>query len=101
MEPLFRLALSLDPPALLPEEAISAALAADTPAWVHINANHAEARAWISAHLGPERDSAIEALLAQNTRPAYLPQPSGGVLILRGVNLNEGAEPEDMISIRA
>ena len=37
---------------------------------------------------------------AQETRPRCTVVDEGAVVILRGVNLNEGAEPEDMISIR-
>lgn len=40
-------------------------------------------------------------LLEENTRPRLLPLPNNELLLfLRGVNLNPGAEPEDMVSLR-
>lgn len=40
------------------------------------------------------------ALSAVETRPRCTPHGDGAVVILRGINLIEGAEPEDMISLR-
>ncbi|MFP7569836.1 zinc transporter ZntB [Marivita sp. S2033] len=40
------------------------------------------------------------ALSAAETRPRCTPHGDGAVVILRGVNLIEGADPEDMISLR-
>lgn len=42
----------------------------------------------------------IESLLAEETRPRCTPHGGGTLVILRGVNFNPGAEPEDMIAIR-
>jgi zinc transporter len=42
----------------------------------------------------------IEALLADETRPRIFRGKRGYVAILRGVNLNPGAEPEEMVSLR-
>lgn len=41
-----------------------------------------------------------EALVEEDTRPRSVAVPGGELLILRGVNLTPGAEPEDMISLR-
>lgn len=41
-----------------------------------------------------------DALTAEETRPRCTVHGDGVILNLRGVNLNEGAEPEDMISVR-
>lgn len=41
-----------------------------------------------------------DALTAEETRPRCTIHGDGVLLNLRGVNLNEGAEPEDMISVR-
>ena len=38
--------------------------------------------------------------MADDTRPRYTEISGTGLLFLRGVNLNEGAEPEDMVSLR-
>jgi zinc transporter len=40
------------------------------------------------------------ALSAAETRPRCTPHGDGAVVILRGINLIEGADPEDMISLR-
>lgn len=42
----------------------------------------------------------VAALSATETRPRCTPHGDGAVVILRGVNLIEGADPEDMISLR-
>ncbi|SEK82665.1 zinc transporter ZntB [Pacificibacter marinus] len=41
-----------------------------------------------------------DALTAEETRPRCTVHNDGVILNLRGVNLNEGADPEDMISVR-
>lgn len=41
-----------------------------------------------------------EALVEEDTRPRSVAVPGGELVILRGVNLTPGAEPEDMISLR-
>lgn len=67
--------------------------------WLHLNMNNEEAKQWIR-----EQDdipfAAASALLAGETRPRVSNFETGLVVNLRGVNLNEGAEPEDMVSIR-
>jgi len=48
-----------------------------------------------------ELDEAVKtALTAEETRPRCTPHGGGAILVLRGVNLNLGAEPEDMVSLR-
>jgi zinc transporter len=42
----------------------------------------------------------LEALTAAESRPRCTVHGDGVILNLRGVNLNEGADPEDMISVR-
>jgi zinc transporter len=69
-------------------------------AWVHFDAAHPETRVWLESEV-PYLDSLIiDALLADNTRPRIVEFEKGLLLILRGVNLNEGAAPDDMVSIR-
>jgi zinc transporter len=42
-----------------------------------------------------------DVLLEENTRPRLVPLPNAELLLfLRGINLNPGAEPEDMVSVR-
>lgn len=39
-------------------------------------------------------------ILEEETRPRVLVVPEGMMMILRGINLNPGAEPDDMVSLR-
>jgi len=68
-------------------------------AWFHLNYADATARDWL---LRSELLSipVAESLLDEETRPRVLHHGEGLLLTLRGVNLNPGAEPEDMVSIR-
>lgn len=66
--------------------------------WVHLNGNILNRESW-PAHLKVD-PVVVEALLAEETRPRCTPHGEGVILNLRGVNLNPGAEPEDMVSIR-
>jgi zinc transporter len=42
----------------------------------------------------------VDALLADETRPRIAPFGNGLMLILRGVNPNAGADPDDMVALR-
>ncbi|MBL9141733.1 MAG: zinc transporter ZntB [Phycisphaerae bacterium] len=67
--------------------------------WAHIDRAHANTEPWLrnTARLSA---IAIDALLEEETRPRSVPMGDGMVVILRGVNLNAGADPEDMVSLR-
>ncbi|MGD9265305.1 MAG: zinc transporter ZntB [Lysobacterales bacterium] len=67
--------------------------------WVDLDFSHAQARLWLRAqeHIPA---AARHAMLAVETRPATMLFKTGMLIILRGVNLNEGARVEDMISVR-
>ncbi|MCP5536013.1 MAG: zinc transporter ZntB [Akkermansiaceae bacterium] len=68
--------------------------------WIHMDVNQPETRTWLEgeiAHLDPY---IIDALLEEETRPRMIQIKDGAMMILRGVNLNENADPEDMVSIR-
>ena len=67
--------------------------------WVHLDRAQRDAERWLrnSADLDP---SVIDALLEEETRPRCVLIGSGLLVILRGVNLNVGADPEDMVSVR-
>ena len=72
---------------------------ADGVLWVHLNRDSADSQAWLREHSGLS-DLVVDALLAESTRPRCVPVDDGLILLLRGVNLNPGANPEDMVSIR-
>lgn len=79
---------------------IRAELADDNLAWVHLDARHLDTREWLT-HEVPYLDSVIlDALLADETRPRVIEHDIGMLLILRGVNLNDDEDPEDMVSLR-
>jgi len=84
----------------LHDGAISRLLKDDQLAWAHLNAEHPDTAAWLRREVGYLNDFVVNALLADETRPRILPIGEGVLLILRGVNLNENASPEDMVSIR-
>lgn len=65
--------------------------------WVHLDRTKAEG--WLRGASALDQLT-VEALLEVETRPRCVVIGSGMLVILRGVNLNPGADPEDMISIR-
>lgn len=67
--------------------------------WLHLDQKEERARTWIRTHAGIP-DIAAEALIAEETRPRVQRFDDGTLLVLRGVNLNPGADPEDMVSLR-
>ena len=69
-------------------------------AWAHFDANHVDTAAWLGSEISYLDDIVIEALLAEETRPRFVPVNDGVLLILRGVNLNANADPEDTVSIQ-
>ncbi len=67
--------------------------------WLHFNLDLAGVDNWLreDSNLG---ELAAEALLSRETRPRASGMGSHLLLALRGVNLNPGSNPEDMISLR-
>ena len=66
--------------------------------WIHLKRGTPEAQAWLAdSGLSP---FLVQTLTAEETRPRCIVDDEGTLLILRGVNLAAGAEPEDMVSIR-
>lgn len=66
---------------------------------------------WINAHVGTagRYDAELEehlpfdayfALTADETRPRVAPVAGGLLVVVRGLNLNAGADPEDMVALR-
>lgn len=67
--------------------------------WVHINYQKQHAKRWLS------KESSLDplisrAMLTEEARPRSVVDPQGLLVFLRGVNLNPGQDPEDMVSIR-
>lgn len=84
----------------LNEQQIVDELESDKPAWIDLYADHPQAQTWLEKHVDYLDPIIIEALLEDETRPRCEVLDTGVLLILRGVNLNEGAIPEDMVSLR-
>jgi len=82
------------------ERALSAQHPQDVPVWIHLSARASAAREWLETHANLPDETLADALLAEDTRPRLMSQAGGVLLILRGVNLNADADPEDMVSIR-
>jgi len=67
--------------------------------WIHLDREEPRGQEWLTTASGiPEL--AAEALLDEATRPRLAEFDSGLVLFLRSVNLNPGADPEDMVTVR-
>lgn len=67
--------------------------------WVHLDYTHPQSRQWLREQDGID-PIAVDVLLAEETRPRCTLISGTLLLILRGVNLNPGSDPEDMVSIR-
>jgi len=67
--------------------------------WLHFDRTVPATQDWMQTKSQlPEH--ILNALLAEDTRPRCEKFPAGILVILRGVNLNPGQNPEDMISLR-
>lgn len=71
----------------------------DGTLWVHLDYTRSAAKEWLQNNSGID-PVIVEALTAEETRPRSFVHKGGMLVILRGVNLNPGKDPEDMISIR-
>ena len=67
--------------------------------WLHLDYTHPFVRQWLKERKGLDY-LVVENLLAEDSRPRSTPFHAGLLMGLRGVNLNPGADPEDMIAIR-
>ena len=69
------------------------------PIWLHFDYTSPEVVEWISNKSGLDEVSA-SALLTEESRPRATSIGGGMLVSLRGVNLNPGSDPEDMVAIR-
>ena len=67
--------------------------------WVHMHRTGEGTRDWLNEK-SSLRPLVQRALLAEESRPRCSIISEGVLLNLRGINLNPGAEPEDMVSVR-
>ncbi|SEK43277.1 zinc transporter [Atopomonas hussainii] len=74
--------------------------ATDEHLWLHLERTHVAAQQWLYQHSGLN-EYVCELLLEENTRPRLVKVGDDALLLfLRGVNLNPGADMEDMVSLR-
>ncbi len=67
--------------------------------WYHCQREAKELRHWLLVN--DFESGVVDSLLADDTRPRFeLFDDQSFLLIMRGVNLNEGATPDDMLSVR-
>jgi len=68
------------------------------PHWAHIDYSSEQARGWLTARgLEP---FVIDTLIRNESRPNTVAVDDGLLIVLRGINRNAGADPEDMVSLR-
>lgn len=67
--------------------------------WLHLDNDSPRSQKWLQEKSGIPA-SVVGALMAKESRPRSLRVEEGLLVILRGVNLNEGSEPENMVAVR-
>lgn len=67
--------------------------------WLHLDYSHPHSQSWLTDYSGVD-DLVVSTLLAEETRPRLVLEQEGMLVVMRGINNNPGAEPEDMVSIR-
>ncbi len=72
---------------------------ADGVLWVDIDQSSKSGRQWLVKKSGINR-GIQSILLAGETRPRALLEQDGLVVVLRGINMNPGAIPDDMVAVR-
>jgi len=72
---------------------------AQAPIWLHFDYTRPDAVEWITNKSGLDEVSA-SALLTEESRPRATLIGGGMLVALRGVNLNPGSDPEDMVAVR-
>ncbi|WP_045860845.1 zinc transporter ZntB [Teredinibacter purpureus] len=70
------------------------------PLWFHFDANHPDSESTVH-HTFPDIDEySVRAIFDQDARPRMLELENGVLIILRGINHNEGGQAEDMVAVR-
>lgn len=67
--------------------------------WLHLDRQSAQAQGWLYRKSGLDRVT-VQALLQEETRPRAARHGRGYLINLRGPNLNEGADIEDLVTLR-
>jgi zinc transporter len=67
--------------------------------WIHLDRTAPETAEWLRGEAGVD-PLVCEALLAEVTRPRAVVTQDGVLMMLRGINLTPGAEPDELVSLR-
>jgi zinc transporter len=67
--------------------------------WLHLDYSQERAEDFLNSMQGLP-PHVVENLIADDTRPRSDPMGQGLLIVLRGVNTNPGADPDDMVSVR-
>ena len=67
--------------------------------WLHMDRTVPAVEKWLETAL-PISEATLEVLLSNETRPRAYREGEGLVTVLRGINFNPGAQPEDMIAMQ-
>ncbi|HPE47638.1 MAG TPA: CorA family divalent cation transporter [Hyphomonas sp.] len=67
--------------------------------WLHLNRQSGQTQDWLLNKSGLDWLT-VDALLQDETRPRAVRHGKSFLINLRGMNMNEGADPEDMVSLR-
>lgn len=67
--------------------------------WLHVDRTADGVRSWLEAWRGVSRATSA-VLISNETRPRAFQDEEALVTILRGINFNEGADPDDMIALQ-
>ncbi len=70
------------------------------PLWFHFNANHPDTLDIIHATFPDIDENSLQAISDPDARPRTLQLDNGTLIILRGINHNQGDDPEDMVAVR-
>ena len=81
------------------EEEVSSWTESDGVLWIDCDQNNRQTREWLAKD-SIVKESVSDILLAGETRPRTIVEPNGLVVIMRGINMNPGAIPDDMVAVR-
>ncbi len=77
---------------------VTTPVAEDSYRWVHLQSDESDAEQLLDSMALPP--SVTDSLMALQTRPRALPIKEGALIFLRGINVNPGADADDMVSLR-
>ena len=87
-------------PQKLRSDSVAQELKNEGLAWVHLDGNSAQSQKWLKREVAYLDHLIIDALFAEEARPRVIEFENGLLVILRGVNLDDKLESEELASIR-